>query len=190
MPRNHFLYRKSNQLKKQDKSLKQSWDKKIIPLCEKINSKKEFYTTSSCSGRILILKESDKKTDKLFIFRTHELTNFNEIKKALKKIKYKGLIYYRLDPCIIHIAANTLENSQKIHDLGKKAGWKRCGIIATNKRFVVELNASYKIELPIMFQGKILVDNEYLKFLVKESDRKLKKCWDVIRKLEGARNDK
>lgn len=184
MPRDHFQFRKKNQLKKSDKSIKESWDDKIINLCEKINSSKNFYTTSSCSGRILLIKSSDKKLDNLFIKVWHDKISFEDLKSELEKISYKKLVYFKQDPCILHVSTDTLENAQTLHDLAKTAGWKRSGIIASKKRFVVELNATGKLEFPIINNGKILVEDEFLKILVDEANKKLEDSWKCIDKLE------
>ena len=186
MPRDNFAFRKENQLKKDDKSIKQSWDKRITNLCDLINKNKDYYTTSSCSGRILVLIDDKVKRDDLFLFCSHELIDFDILKKELDKLKNKTkkLIYFRQDPCILHIACKTLEKAQEIHDLAKDAGWKRCGIIATKKRFVVELNATQRIEMPIINRNEVLVDDKFLKVLVEESNRKLKNSWELIGRFE------
>lgn len=181
-----FLRRKNQQLDKGDRSLKQSWDKHILSLCELINKKNDYYTTSSCSGRVLILIDSKEKRDDLFLFVSHELVSFDELKMELAKINDKRLIYFKYEPCILHVAARSLEGAQKIHDLAKKAGWKRCGIIASDKRFMVELNATDKIEFPIINNGKILVSDDFLNLIVEESNKKLRLSWDKIRRMEDA----
>lgn len=186
--RDHFLFRKENQLKKEDKSIKKSWDKKISNLCNYINKSPGYYTTSSCSGRVLVLIDDKIKKDDLFLFCSHELVSFESLKNELDKIKSKTnrMIYFRIDPCILHIACRSLEKAQEIHDLAKDSGWKRCGIIGTKKRFVVELNATQKLEMPIIHKGKILVDDNFLKVLVDESNKKLKDSWELIERLEKA----
>ncbi|HRZ85512.1 MAG TPA: hypothetical protein P5277_01905 [Candidatus Paceibacterota bacterium] len=184
-----FLRRKQQQLSKSDRSLKQSWDKKILTLCEKINNSQDYYTTSSCSGRALILVDSKEKRDDLFIEVWHDLIKITDLKKAISKTledksKSKELVYFKQDPCILHVACKTLEKAQKLHDLAKLAGWKRCGIITSNKRFVVELNATDRLEFPIINKGKLLVNDDFLEIVIKESNKKLKLSWEKINKLE------
>ena len=189
--RDHFIFRKNNQLKKADKSIKQNWDDKIINLCELANKNDNYYTTSSCSGRILILIDSKEKRDNLFIKVWHNQISFIELKKELnnlidskEKIKNK-LIYFKQDPCILHIACRNLESAQKMLDIGILAGWKRSSIISSRKRFVIELNSTEKIEFPIIKEGKLLVDDNFLKIIVSESNKKLKTSWEKINKLEN-----
>jgi len=185
MAKEHFDLRKKNQLDKEDKSLKQGWDKKIKKLCEKINLLEDFYTTSSCSGRVLLIIDEKEKRDDLFLFCSHEFIDFEGLKNALENIKNNRLIYFKTDPCILHVACRSLEDAQKIHDLAKNSGWKRCGIISSNKRFVVELNGTSRIEMPIVIDSNVLVDDKFIKILVDESNRKLKISWDLIKRFES-----
>ena len=182
--RDHFIFRKNNQLKKTDKSLKQNWDKKIANLCELINKTENYYTTSSCSGRILMLIDSKEKRDDLFIKVWHDELTLNELKKALSNIKTKEIIYFKQEPCILHIACRDIKDAQKMIDLGILAGWKRSSFISSRKRFVVELNATEKIEFPILNHGKILVKDDFLKIVVSEANKKLKTSWEKIKRLE------
>src|SRR3989344_3886812 len=99
-----FEKRKRDCLGKLDKSNIGNWDDKISKLCEKINRKKGFYTTSSCAGRIVLLREEDKKGKGNFLFRMHDKIKFDVLKKELKRIeksKEKGVIYFKQEPCIM-----------------------------------------------------------------------------------------
>ena len=75
-----FNQRKKDVLSKLDKSHKSEWDEKISSLCDKINSLDDYYTTSSCSGRILLMINQDKNGKDLFLFVYHD-------KISLKKLK-------------------------------------------------------------------------------------------------------
>jgi len=184
MPRDQFEFRKQNQLNKNDKSLKHSWDIRIVKLCDKINKLPNYYTTSSCSGRVLLLKDCKEKRDDLFVKVWHDEIKLKEVKKILESIKQKGMFYFKQEPCILHVACKDLESAQKIHDLAKLSGWKRCGIIASNKRFIVELNATSKLEFPIIDKGRILVEDEFLEVVVREGNKRLGRSWEGIKRFE------
>lgn len=180
----NFKHSKKNTLEKQDKSNKQSLDEKIKQLCIKINKKPEYYTTSSCAGRITLIIAKEKKSPGLFLFRTHNKTTFKELKKQLEKIKNKQLIYFKQEPCILHVACSTLQAAQKLYDKAKLAGWKKSGIMASNNRIILELQSTEKIEMPIFYK-KILVNDNFLKLLVREANSKLTKAHKKIKKLEN-----
>ena len=77
-----FPQRKTSILSKIDKSHIGKWDEKIISLCNKINKLENYYTTSSCSGRILLMIEQEKKFHDLFLAVSHELISFDWLKKC------------------------------------------------------------------------------------------------------------
>jgi len=219
MPQEMFKKRKLDILNKSDKSSKGDWDKKIAELCNKINSYENYYTTSSCSGRVVLMIDQDKKEKDLFLKIYHNLIRFNQLKSDLNNIiklhsqareingkqlskkisllttfkKFRAednergnLIKFKLEPCILHIACRTIDDAKKLCDYGKKAGWKRSGIIGfsgKNTRVMVELNSTEKFEFPIIEKEKLLVDDVFLKIIVQESSKKLKKSWEKIEKL-------
>jgi tRNA(Phe) wybutosine-synthesizing methylase Tyw3 len=76
-----FNQGKKKQLSKEDKSNIGEWDFRIAELCNKINNNTNYYTTSSCSGRIVLLKASEEKQPDAFLFRTHKKINFLKLKK-------------------------------------------------------------------------------------------------------------
>ena len=84
-----FKKEKKEFLAKKDKSKKGSIDNKIKKLVNKINSLDNFYTTSSCSGRVLLLAipQSNKKNKVHYLFCSHKKIKFNQIKINLKKLK-------------------------------------------------------------------------------------------------------
>ena len=86
MVSDNFQQRKKAILSKLDKSSIGEWDEKIKSLCEKINAQDNFYTTSSCSGRIIIMLDQDKKSPGLFKFVSHDFVELDELKKELGKI--------------------------------------------------------------------------------------------------------
>lgn len=175
---------KTKQLSKSDKSSIGKWDDKIKSLCDKLNKRKEYYTTSSCAGRIVLLKSSKKKIENAFLFRTHNKISFNELKKALKNISYDGFVEFQQSTCILHVACDSLKSAQNLVNKAKLAGWKHSGIMTTEKRFMIELHSTEKISFPIMSGGKLLVDDDFLKIVVKEANEKLERTWNKIKKLE------
>ncbi|MBU0958929.1 MAG: hypothetical protein KKB31_03205 [Nanoarchaeota archaeon] len=162
---------------------KEYWDYKIRALCESINSKEEYYTTSSCSGRVVLIEDEDKKGPGLFYFVSHDKITLKELKKELGRIK-KGDVRFKQEPCILHVACKTLNDAQKLLKKAQSAGWKRSGIISSKEGFVCELMSTEKLEFPIISNGKILVGDDFLKIVIKKSNENLKKSWDNIWGLE------
>lgn len=178
-----FQQQKKKQLSKSDKSSIGSWDSKIKGLCEKINRKKEFYTTSSCGGRVVLLKASSKKIRDAFLFRTHSLIGFKELKNALSGVDYDGLVEFQMSCCILHVACCWLEDAFGLVHKAKEAGWKRSGVMG-GKRNIVELHSTENMSFPIMSDEGVLVDDEFLKLVVDIANEKLERCWEKIGRLK------
>jgi len=179
-----FTIDKKNQLEKSDKSSIGGWDEKIAGLCNKINKKKNYYTTSSCAGRVVLLKYSDEKIEDAFLFRTHSKISFKEIKKVLENLKYDKIVEFQQTACIMHVACLTLEDAQLLVNKAKESGWKRSGIMG-GKRNMVELHSTESMSFPIMNNGKVLVDDEFLKLVVDMANDKLERTWKKIKRLNN-----
>ncbi len=185
----NFQQQKTKQLSKKDKSNIGEWDSKIADLCNKINMKKEYYTTSSCAGRVVLIKESLKKIKNVFLFRMHEKISFNELKKALNGIKYNGLVEFQQTSCILHVACLNLESAERLLRKARESGWKRSGIISINKgkdsRVMIELLSTESLSFPIMNNKKLLVNDDFLKLVIREANEKLERTWKKIERLKN-----
>jgi len=181
-----FERRKQDCLTKDDKSSIGGWDKSIAKLCDKINKLDNYYTLSSCSGRVVLIKNLDKKQPGMFILRTHNKIKFEELIYSLKEAeKTKETLNFKQEPPILHICCENLEDAEKFLNKSRDSGWKNSGIMSTRGRIVLELRSTEYLALPIMEKGRILVSEEFIKILVRESNNRLEKGWEKIRKLYG-----
>ena len=182
-----FNRKKEKQLARKDRSDKGEWDKAIVPLCDKINNKKEYYTTSSCAGRIILAKGLKKKQSNIFLYRTHEHIGIEELKKALGEggKEYEDLVYFKQSPAILHVACQDLGAASELLQKARGSGWKRSGLMTMKNRIILELMSTEKMELPIMDNGEVLVDKEFLELLIRESNDKLERTREKIKRFEG-----
>lgn len=191
-----FNQRKKAVLSKLDKSSIGEWDKKIKFLCENLNNSNDYYTTSSCSGRVVLMIDQEKKERGLFLNVSHDLISldfFKDLNKINtlrvypesfpKKMITKD-IKFKCEPPLLHIACKDLESASYLLEEAKKIGWKRSGIITFGKNIILELHSTDKLEFPIISNGIFLVDDNFLKIIVKQSNEKLKKGWKKIEKLQ------
>ena len=187
-----FTKQKTDFLSKKDKSRKGSIDIKIKKLVNKINSLDDFYTTSSCAGRILLLAipKSNKKNEVKYLFCSHEKTSYKEINSILKKVKIpKNIMWFRVEPVILHVACKNLDNAKKLLNLARNIGFRRSGIISIGKnKIIMELISTEKIDAIAGKNGKLLIDENYFKILIKEGNKKLEKTWEKIDKLHNELN--
>jgi len=164
---------KKTALNKIDKSKKGSIDKLIKSLIKKINKDPNFYTTSSCSGRIVLLsKPSAKKQDINWLFKSHGKISFKQISSVLSPPP-NSPVWFRFEPLILHIIAKNLKNAQSLINKARSIGFKRSGIQSTKNKTVVEIASTEIISTIISDKGKLLVSKDYFKRLIKEANKKL-----------------
>lgn len=169
----NFQKQKTSFLSKKDKSKKGSVDKNIRKLVNLINSKKDYYTTSSCSGRIVLIIKNPAKKGSKWLFVKHDKVKFSEIKKALKNIP-KQQLWFRAEPLIMHICCKTLEDANKLLNKARDV-FKRAGIIALNNKIIIEIIGTGFIDTIVADKGNMIVFEDYIKVLVKEANKKLNK---------------
>ena len=189
-----FAHEKLQFLKKPDKSLAGGIDRAIKKLVDKINSKEYNYTTSSCAGRILLMPEKRKKQEKVFCYVYHDPISFDKLIddiKGLKNIKgaiyVNEIIYLKHEPCIMHVACKDLKHAKNLINKARHAGWKKSGIISIKPdKVMCELVSTEILAAPIANNGEMIVNDKYLKFLVKEANKKLEMTRTKIDNLMGA----
>ena len=182
-----FNKRRSDVLSRIDKSRAQGVDKGISKVVGLLNSKKNFYTTSSCAGRILVLKipVSNRKDRVEWLFSSHDTVKFSDVKKALSGRVPPGKIWLRQDSAILHVCCRELSDAERFLAAVQKVGFKRSGIISSKNGFTVEMASTEKLETLIAERKRVLVSDDYLRILIREANIKLKRTREKIRRLEG-----
>ena len=189
-----FPTEKKNQLAKQDKSKKGDIDEKILLLLETINAYPDYYTTSSCSGRVVLWRGSGKKNETEWIKITHNFVvhDFYKISKDNENLeeKNKGVIWLRLEPMILHVACKDLQSAKALLDLAKPLFKKSC-LLSIRNKIIIEIRGSEGIEMPLYRGGRLLFPEEELPWLTELLNEKMKKIWEkkeemrkILNKLE------
>jgi len=163
-------------------------DGRMVPFIEWAFSKKELFTTSTCSGRILFLQLDDKETKKpeSFFAKWHEIPKFSEVWEALNE-KSSGNLWFKQEPFVIVLGTTSLENSKKIMSACRNNGVKKCGIMAAEDgKFLVEIMGSDYVSLLAKEKGKILLSKEELEKQFEVACGKLERSWKMLEKLEKA----
>lgn len=164
---------------KTDKSKKGEVDADIKPLLDIINSKEGYKTTSSCSGRIVLIdlpRTGDKRNAK-WIYTTHDKADAVKIIEILNQIKKP--VWLLQEPMILHAQCRTIEHADKLLKIAQSCGFKRSGIFSL-KRFSVEIHGAERIET-FLTSG---LQNEYILRLVEEANSKLQRAKQNMQKLQ------
>ncbi len=170
-----FQNEKKTFLEKSDVSKKGSIDTKALPIINTINQLEDYYTTSSCSGRVYFWKGDGKKNNTEWINVSHDL-----ITQEFFNIDTDGLIWLRYEGFIIHIACKDLEKANELLKLVQSI-YKKSSILTISNKIIIEIRDSQFIEMPyknneLLFSGSL----EWLKDTINE---KLQQNWDKINKL-------
>lgn len=173
-------------LNREDKSRKGSIDIHIQVLCDFINSHPDYYTTSSCAGRIVLQSLGNNRGSADWLFVSHEPveeSRFIQVLEELKSNDEGGEVWFIMESMILHVACRNLEKAQELVDFARSRGFKRSGIQATSKRFIVEVVGSERIETLISSQGKF-IDIDHARVLVNSANKKLLTNFEKLKGLE------
>jgi len=172
-----------SKLYKPDKSRKGDVDKPIIPLIDYINKLDNYYTTSSCSGRIMLLTQAEKKPDVKWLYVSHEKVTLKNIMKTLVNPP-EEMVWLRQENLILHVACRTIDDANKLLKISRDIGLRRSGIIADSNIIIVEICSTEKMDVPVSKNGKLIVSNDYIKTIVKIANEKFLKGREKLKSLE------
>ncbi len=158
---------------KLDKSPQGFIDPDILPLLSKIN--KKYTTTSSCSGRITLMK-GVKKGEVEWLYKTHTKASATEVYKVLQKQSPLRFFY---EPLILHFQCKDQEQAEDVLQSLQNNGFQR-SYLRSFKNWTIEINETGKMETILTKD----LSKEYIALLVKEANLRLKKTKENITKLE------
>jgi len=160
-------------------------DKDFVSLCKYIASTKNYFTSSCCSGRI-VLMELDKKEAKkesAFYRKWHRKVKEKEVLEAVKDFSGE-VLWLKQEPLILHLGAKNLAGAKLILLTCAKAGIKRAGIMVIKEgKYIVEILGTQNIYAPVKESG-IVASEDYLKYLVKKSNEKFRKNQVLLKGFE------
>ena len=158
-------------------------DKDILDTLNLINSRKEYYTTSSCAGRIALIwmpDLGDKKRAE-FLGKWHGKITYEDMIECLE-FRDHGVVFLISQSPIIHVASYDLKSAVKIRNLAYSCGFKNTGIKSINKNIIVEILSTERIDVPLG-EKELLVDEKYLRFLIKYANMALERSRKKLKKL-------
>ncbi len=172
-----FIQNKKQTLETLDNAIKENLvDKKIIPIINLINSNKNYYTSSSCYGRIVVLEIpsiGDKKNAK-FLDKFHREIKESEMFNSLKKAT-KGQLWLLAQAPIIHVFSKDLESGDILVKKAVSCGFKNSGFRSISKNIVIEITSTERLDAPIGVDGVLYYEKEYIPFLVNIANNVIKK---------------
>ncbi|MCF7860657.1 hypothetical protein K9M79_00300 [Candidatus Woesearchaeota archaeon] len=182
---NRFSNIKSDFLTKKDKSKKGMIDEQIKETVELINTMPDFFTTSSCSGRVILFVPGMKKTEFKTLFSSHESLSITAKNIIIKSIHPD--ISLRFEPLIIHIRCRTIEHTASLmRSCQKDGGLKKTSIISHGRKIILEIRSTDYLEMPIKTSGDLVIDPRKYSAIKKCVQNKFNKNKKRIKRLNSA----
>ncbi|XP_078029004.1 tRNA wybutosine-synthesizing protein 3 homolog isoform X3 [Epinephelus lanceolatus] len=145
-----FSQWKKQCLNKLDLSKKGSVDEDIAHVVSLLNSFEEFFTTSSCSGRIILIDGISA------------LANSS------------GEAVLKFEPFVLHVQCRRLEDAQLMHSVAINSGFRNSGLtVGKTGKIITAVRSTHGLEVPLSHAGKLLVDHEYIHFLTQIANQKM-----------------
>ena len=151
-------------------------DQGILPILNTINDSKDYYTSSSCFGRIVLLEIpsiGDKKQAK-WLGKWHRGIEPSEVLSAVKSAK-AGQLWLLAQSPIIHITAKTNTAADKILKVAILSGFKNSGLKSIGKKIVVEVCSTERLDAPVGRNDNLFCNEEHLQLLVDVANEVMEK---------------
>lgn len=169
-------------------------DEEILPIVEGINSDTNYFTTSSCAGRIVLLEipELGDKENALFLGKWHNEVTEKEVLAAFSKAKENTTIFLLAQSPIIHVRCKTLKSAVKLRNLAVESGLKYSTIKSLTlsskdepTKMVVEILSSENIHVPIARNKKLFASQDYMSFLVENANKALRRAREKLERFRA-----
>lgn len=161
-----FIRQKKSILERPDKSRAGRIDPRIAPVCSFINQHEDYFTTSSCSGRIVVIEPGfNRKKDSSWLFSTHDHADEKEVWVAVSLLP-GGVVWFKQESWILHVACRDIGSAAALLRIAQRAGLKRSGMTSLSPKIMVEMMPCESVATVIADKGRLLVCRDYLKILV------------------------
>lgn len=178
---------KNKALEKLNKALKEEQvDKKILPILNILNKSENFFTSSSCSGRVVLLElpELGDKKNADFLGKWHKTINKSDVLKAAEKTKKQNQMWLLAQPPIMHVFCKNIDSANLLMKTSIASGFKHSSFKSTKEKIIVEICSTERLDFPIGKKGKILCDNTHIDFLIEIANNIITRSEEKIKRLE------
>uniref|UniRef100_A0A0E0LL90 tRNA wybutosine-synthesizing protein 2/3/4 n=1 Tax=Oryza punctata TaxID=4537 RepID=A0A0E0LL90_ORYPU len=178
-----------------DKSPKGGVDAPIAPLLDVLNSHPDLFTTSSCSGRVSVLAQpppppqqqaelGGAKTKKKargggWVYISHDPADPEALVEVLFGGKEGGgpgggdELVFRFEPMIVAVECRDAAAAAALVAAAVGAGFRESGITSLQKRVMVALRCSIRMEVPLGQTKELVVSPDYIRYLVRIANSKM-----------------
>ncbi|CAK7304298.1 tRNA wybutosine-synthesizing protein 3 homolog [Vulpes lagopus] len=168
---------KAQCLGRADLSRKGSVDEGAAGLVQLLNGREQYFTTSSCAGRIVLLDGGIngfevQKQNCCWLLVTHKPCVKDDVIAALKKANGDAIL--KFEPLVLHVQCRQLQDAQILHSVAIDSGFRNSGItVGKRGKTMLAVRSTHGLEVPLSHKGKLMVTEEYIDFLLKVANQKM-----------------
>ncbi|CAD5243364.1 tRNA(Phe) 7-((3-amino-3-carboxypropyl)-4-demethylwyosine(37)-N(4))-methyltransferase Taw3 [Thermococcus camini] len=162
-------------------------DGDIISLLEKINSLENYFTTSSCSGRISVMEmpHFGDKVNSVWLGKWHREVTVEEVMEAIGRHR-SGQLWFLVRSPILHVGARTMEDAVRLLNLAIGLGFKYSNIKSvSHKKLLVEIRSTERMDVPLGEDGELWVSESYIERIVALANSQVRRFKGKLKRLEG-----
>ncbi|MFH0970256.1 MAG: hypothetical protein V1776_02230 [Candidatus Diapherotrites archaeon] len=152
-------------------------DPLMIPFARHVAQTKDYFTTSTCSGRITLmdLPENEEKRPGAFYRKWHRTVNKKEVEEGIATYSNNRNLWLKQDAFVYVIGTHSIEKAQLVLHACQEAGVKRVGIHYIGKgKILIEIFGTHRMNVPLILEGKKIADADYIQKIIPIANRKLK----------------
>ena len=200
-----FTQRKQSVLSKLDKSIKQSIDKHLRGICDLINANRNYFTTSCCSGRAVLMTKGDtienKKLAGQWLLVSHDPFEFDEYLNHTIEFEsneayvHPEKIVLKYEPIVMHIACLSMDDAVALHNTVFNIGFRNSGISSdlSQTKFIVAVRCTIAFEVEIgsyaMDAVHLAISRTQMEYFHSQLLMKFELNFKLIHKLEKCLKD-
>jgi tRNA wybutosine-synthesizing protein 3 len=185
MSQKEFLDAKEIALKSLTKAYsEEKVDAGISQVLTLINGIEGFYTSSSCAGRIVLLEipsVGDKRAAS-FLGVWHRTILLSEFCSS-SSLARDGLLWLLAQSPILHIGAENLHLADTMVKLAVSCGFKNSALKSTEKKIILEICSTERLDAPIGRDGVLFCDEQYLDLLIEISNKIIQRSHEKLDRL-------
>lgn len=164
-------------------------DEEILPIVNRINSNPDYFTTSSCAGRIALIEmpQLGDKENASFLGKWHRGVELKEVMAALSSATNNTIIFLLAQSPIIHVRCRTTRSAVELRNIAVESGLKYSTLKSLTlnsddepQKIVVEILSSENIHVPIARSGRLYPNEDYLAFLVENANHALRRAQEKL----------
>ena len=183
---NEFIQAKENARVSLQKAVRnKEVDAEILSVLDLINQFDEYYTSSSCAGRVVVLElpELGDKQHARFLGKWHRSVDVDEI-VAVAQMAGSGQIWLLAQSPIFHIGVCSYKSAGQLVKTAVSCGFKNSGIKSFGRKIVVEVCSTERLDTPIGVDGELLCTTAHLCLLVDSANEVMGKSQEKLAKFQ------